>query len=108
LSGKTTNGNVWLRGILGQVAWAAIRTKGSSFSARFRRIARRQGKQKAVVAVMHNLLLVIYALLRDHVPYDELGADYYQPQDPARRARAHVRHLEQLGFTVTLVPHEAA
>jgi transposase len=59
LSGATTNGNVWLRGILGQVAWAAVHTKGTSFRARFRRIARRQGKQKALVAVMHNLLLVI-------------------------------------------------
>lgn len=108
LSGATTNGNVWLRGILGQVAWGAIRTKGASFGARFRRIARRQGKQKAVVAVMHNLLTVIYAVLRDGVLYQELGAEYYHPQDPARRAHAHVRHLEQLGYTVTLQPKEAA
>lgn len=108
LSGATTNGNVWLRGILGQMAWAAVRTKGSSFGARFRRIARRQGTQKALVAVMHNLLTVIYAVLRDGVLYQELGADYYQPQDPARRAHAHVRHLEQLGYTVTLTPEDAA
>jgi transposase len=54
-----TKGNVWLRGVLGQVAWAAIRTKETSFGARYRRLARRQGKQKAVVAVMHNLLVVI-------------------------------------------------
>lgn len=108
LSGATTHGNVWLRGILGQMAWAAIRTKGSSFAARFRRIARRQGKQKALVAVMHNLLTVIYAVLRDGVPYRELGPEYYQPQHPAHCARAHVRHLEQLGYTVTLAPKDAA
>jgi transposase len=108
LPATITKGNVWLRAILAQVAWGAVRTKGTSFGARFRRIARRQGKQKALVAVMHNLLLVIHAVLRDQVPYSELGADYYQPQDPARRARAHVRRLEQLGFTVTLTPTEAA
>lgn len=108
LSGATTNGNVWLRGILGQVAWAAVRTKGSSFGARFRRIARRQGKQKALVAVMHNLLLVIYVVLRDGVLYQERGPEYYQPQDPTHRARAHVRHLEHLGYTVTIAPKEAA
>ena len=108
LSGATTNGNVWLRGVLGQVAWAAVRTKGTSFGARFRRIARRQGKQKALVAVMHNLLLVIHAVLRDGVLYQELGPEYYQPQDPVHRARAHVRHLEQLGFSVTIAPKEAA
>ena len=108
LSGAITHGNPWLRAILAQVAWAAIRSKGSSFGTRFRRIARRQGKQKALVAVMHNLLTVIYALLRNQVPYAELGVDYYHPQDPARRARAHVRQLEQLGFSVTLAPADAA
>jgi len=108
LSGAITHGNPWLRGILGQVAWAAIRSKGSSFGARFRRIARRQGKQKALVAVMHNLLTVVYAVLRNQRAYAELGPEYYQPQDPVHRARAHVRHLEQLGFSVTIAPKEAA
>ena len=108
LSGKTTRGDVWLRAILGQVAWAAIRKKGSSFGARYRRIAKRQGKQKALVAVMHSLLRVIYAVLRDGVPYQELGPEYYQPQDAARRARAAVRQLEQLGYTVVAPPTQAA
>jgi transposase len=108
LSGKTTHGNVWLRGLLGEVAWAAIRKKGTSFGARFRRLARRHGTQKALVAVMHNLLTVIYHVLRDHVPYHERGADYFQPQDPQRQARRYVHHLEQLGYAVTLTPTEAA
>jgi transposase len=108
LSGRITQGNVWLRGILGEVAWAAIRTKGTSFGARFRRLVRRQSPQKAVVAVMHNLLLVIHAVLSSGTPYRELGPDYYQPHDPERRVRAHVRHLEQLGYRVTITPTEAA
>jgi transposase len=108
LSGQTTGGNPWLRGLLGEVAWAAVRHKDTSFGARFRRLARHQNKQKALVAVMHNLVLVIYRVLRDRVPYHELGPDYFQPHDPQRQVRGHVRQLEQLGYTVTLVPHEVA
>lgn len=108
LSGQTTGGNPWLRGLLGEGAWAAVRRKDTSFGARVRRLARRQNKQKALVAGMHNLVLVIYRVLRDRVPYHELGPDSFQPHDPQRQVRGHVRHLEQLGYAVTLVPHAVA
>jgi transposase len=97
LPGKTTHGNGWLRGVLGEVAWAAIRKRGTSFGARFRRLARRQGKPKAVVAVLHNLLAVIYAVMTDRAPYQELGPDYFGRHDPQRAARRHVAQLERLG-----------
>lgn len=106
LSSRITKGNVWLRGILGEVAWAAIRTKGTACGARYRRIARRQGKQKALVAVMHQILTVIYHVLRDQTPYHELGPHYYQAHDPQRQQQRHRRALEHLGFTVTLAPKE--
>jgi len=108
LSGRITKGNVWLRRILGQVAWAAVRERGSSFGARYRRLCRRQGEQKAIVAVMHNLLRVIYHVLRDRAPYQELGADYYQPSDPARATQRLVKGLERLGYAVTLAPTAVA
>jgi len=108
LSGVTTHGNVWLRGILGEVAWAAIRKKGTSFGARYRRLARRVGKQKAVVAVMHHLLVVIYQVLATGRPYQELGPDYFRPGDPHRRQRRLVQGLEALGYSVTLAPKDAA
>jgi hypothetical protein len=109
LSSRSTNGNVWLRGILGEVAWAAIREEGTSFGARYRRLCRRQGKQKALVAVMHSLLEVIYYLLRDQLPYHELGPDYYQQRgDPERTKRRLVRQLEQLGYAVSLDAPPAA
>jgi transposase len=108
LSGQTTQGSPWLRAVLGEVAWAAIRQKNTSFGARFRRLAHRHNKQKAVVAVMHNLVLVIYHVLQDQAPYREAGADYYVSCDPQRRVRTHVRQLERLGFAVTLVPNEVA
>jgi transposase len=108
LSGRTTNGNRWLRALLGEVAWAAVQQKHTSFGARFRRLARRHNKQKAVVAIMHNLVVVIYHVLHEGTPYRELGPDYFQPADPQRQTRHHVQRLEQLGYTVTLSPHEAA
>src|SRR5262249_27235562 len=54
LSGQTTKGNTWLRGLLGELAWAAIRQKDTAFGARYQRLRRRIGTQKAVVAVAHH------------------------------------------------------
>lgn len=108
LSGTTTKGNVWLRGILGEVAWAAARTRGTYFHAQYHRLARRRGTQKAIVAVAHSILTVIYCMLRDGTPYHELGAGYFDTLETARIERHHVHRLEQLGYTVTLQPKVAA
>lgn len=108
LSGTTTKGNVWLRGILGEVAWAAARTRGTYFHAQYPRLARRRGKQKAIVAVAHSILTVIYCMVRDRQPYRERGAAYFDTLDSARIERHHVHRLEQLGYTVTLQPKVAA
>lgn len=108
LSSATTKGDIWLRRILGEVAWAAIHQRESSFRARYYRLKGRLGSQQAVVAVMHHLLVVIYHVLKDEVPYRELGPDYYQAAHPQRTAARLVKHLEHLGYTVTLTPKEAA
>lgn len=105
---KTTKGNKWLRGILGEVAWAAIKKKGTSFGSQYHRIARRQGKLKAVVAVAHRLLRVIYYILREHVPYRELGPVHLSPQQTQRQIQRHLHQLDHLGFTVTITPKEVA
>jgi transposase len=107
LSGKTTKGNVWLRAILGEVAWAAARKQGTYFNAQYHRLARRRGKDKAIMAVAHSVLVCIYYVLRDKRPYTDLGADYFDHLDAARLERYHVQRLEQLGFTVTLTPQAA-
>lgn len=59
MKGPVNRGNVWLRAIMGEVAWASIRTKASYFSAQYHRLARRRGKEKAAIAVAHSLLVVI-------------------------------------------------
>jgi transposase len=104
LSAGTTGGNRWIRAILGEVVWVISRTKGTYLAAQFQRLMRRRGKYKAVMAVAHTLLVIIYHLLRDHKPYADLGPEYFDRLDQARVERHHVQRLEQLGYTVTLSP----
>ena len=100
-------GNVWLRAIMGEVAWAGIKTKASYFYAQFHRIARRRGRNKAAIAVAHSMLTTIYHVLRTGQPYAELGVDYFDTLDATRIERHHVRRLQQLGYSVTLSPMTA-
>jgi transposase len=104
LSGKTTSGNVWLRAALGEVAWSITHTSGNYLVALYHRLARRRGKQKAIVALAHSLLVSIYHMLRDHQPYRDLGPDHFDQFESRRIQRHYVRRLEQLGYAVTLAP----
>jgi transposase len=70
-TGKTTKGSQWLRTVLVQVAWSASHTKGTVFAATYRRWAKRLGKKKALVALGHKILVVIYRLLKDGTAYEE-------------------------------------
>jgi transposase len=108
MTGPMNRGNVWLRSIMGEVAWASIKTRATYFHAQFHRIARRRGRNKAAMAVAHSLLIVVYHVLRTGQPYAELGAGYLDQLDAARIERHHVRRLEQLGYAVTLTPFTAA
>jgi transposase len=108
LSGKTTQGNAHLRALLGEAAWAAARTKDTYLSAFYHRIARRRGKKKAIVALEHKLLIIIYHVLLTKKPYRDLGADYFDQREKARLEWHYIHHLEQLGYTVTLTPKEVA
>jgi transposase len=108
LSGRTTKGNPYLRSVLAEVAWAMSHTKDTYLSAQFHRIARRRGEQKAVMAVAHSVLVILYHMLREGRPYTDLGPDYFEQLEASRIERCHVRRLEQLGYTVTLTPAPAA
>jgi transposase len=108
LSGKPTKGNPYLRAILAEVVWAISHTKGNYLSAQYHRLARRIGKKKAIVAVSHSVLVIIYHVLQEKKPYTDLGADYFDKLDTARIERHHIHRLEQLGYTVTLTPKQVA
>ena len=106
-SGRTRHGNRWLRAILVQAAWAAIKVKGGYFGAQFRRLAKRRGEKRAIIAVAHSLLTVIYHVLRDGTVYEDLGADYFDRLAPQRHVRYHLRRLAELGYAVTFAPAAA-
>jgi|Deesub1362B_J571_1020462.scaffolds.fasta_scaffold10808_1 transposase len=104
LRSRTRKGNRWLRRALSEAAWAASHTKGSYFSAQFHRLVRRRGKKRALLAVAHSLLIVIYFVLKEKVEYRDLGADYFDRLEPERLRRHLVKRLESLGYDVTLTP----
>jgi transposase len=103
-SGRTTKGDRWLRRALTQAAWAASHTKETYLSAQYRRLAARRGKKRALVAVGHTILVVVYHVLKDGTSYEELGAEYLDRLEPERQTRQLVRRLEKLGHKVTLEP----
>jgi transposase len=101
----TGHGNTYLARVLGNVAVAAGKTD-TFLGERYRRLARRRGKKKAIVAIGRSLLVIIWHLLhQDDARFHDLGADFYTTRiDPERRKRGHIRQLEALGYTVTLQP----
>jgi transposase len=102
-SGKTGKGNPYLKGILGEAAAAAAKTD-TFLGERYRRLVKRAGKLKALVAVARSILVIIWHLLNDPAArFRDLGSGYYASRtDTGRKARGHIRQLEALGYTVTL------
>ncbi len=107
-SGRTTKGSRWLRAMLVQAAWAASHTKDTYLSAQYRHLAKRKGKKKALVALGHTLLVIMYHILKDGTTYHELGGDFFERLEPERLTRQLVKRLEKLGHKVVLQPKEDA
>lgn len=101
-SGKTRPGNKHLRAALNQAAHGAAHTKHTYLTAQYHRLASRRGKKKAIVAVMHSILVIAYHLIQRNEPYRELGANYFDKQKPESTAQRLVKRLERLGFQVSL------
>jgi transposase len=103
--GTTGHGNPYLARVLGEAAAAAGKTN-TFLGERYRRIARRRGTKKALVAVGRSILIIVWHLLADpSARFHDLGPDFYGTRiDTERRKRNHVRQLEALGYTVTLQP----
>jgi transposase len=104
LSGATTKGNTQLKTILCASAATVARSPGTYLHAFSHRIARRRGKPRAMLAVAHSLLVSIYSMLRDQVPYQDLGPEHFDHLHAQRLERHYVRRLEALGFAVRLTP----
>jgi transposase len=103
--GRTGKGNPYLKGVLGTVAATATRTD-TFLGERYRRIVKRRGKLKALVAVSRSILVVVWHLLSDPTArFHDLGPDYYLSRvNKEMKVRNHIRQIEALGFTVSVAP----
>jgi transposase len=106
-STKIRKGSPWLKPVLIQCAWAAIRSP-SYLKSKYHRICRRAGKMKAIVAVAHAMLVAIFHMLSDKQTYRDLGADFFQKRDRKQLKESLTRRLENLGFEVDVRPRMTA
>jgi transposase len=104
-NGTTGHGNPYLARVLGEAAVSAGKTD-TFLGERYRRIARRRGKKKAIVAVGRSILVIVWHLLSDdQARFHDLGADFYDTRAGTEHAkRNHIRQLQALGYRVTLEP----
>lgn len=107
-SGKTRDGNKWLRRSLCQAAWAASRVKDCYLATQFKRLAARRGLKRALMAVAHTLLVIGYYILKRGEGYRELGAHYLEQSHKEQLQRYFVKRLQRLGLRVSLEPLSTA
>jgi transposase len=101
-STRLRQGAPWLKSLLVQCAWSAVRVKTSYLHAQFFRLKSRRGPKKAIVAVAASILTAVYFILRDGVDYHDLGADYFDRSYKTRATSRLVRRLMDLGYQVEL------
>jgi len=102
LSGRTRKGNTYLRAALVQAAWGVTRKKNCYLSAQYYRLVKRLGKKKALIAVAHSLLVIIYHVLERDQSYTELGGDYFDRRNTEQQRAYHIRRLQMLGLKVNI------
>ena len=98
-STRIRKGNPWLKTLLVQCAWAASRTKATYLHAQFVRIRARRGTKKAIVAVAASILTAAYHMLKNGVPYRDLGPQHFDSRDKHAQAKRLLARLRTLGFT---------
>ena len=101
-SNRLRKGDVWLKQVLVQCAWAAGRSKNTYLNAQFLRLKSRRGPKKAAVAVGASILTAAYYMLRDGTSYHDLGHDYFVRRNEAVVARRLTQRLKDLGYEVDI------
>lgn len=108
LSGRTRKGNTYLRSVLVQAAWGATMKKNCYLSSQYLRLVKRLGRKKALVAVAHSLLVIIYHVLDRDQTYTELGGDYFDRHHVEQQREYFIRRLQMLGLKVNVEEMAAA
>lgn len=100
--GRRRKGNLYLQRMLTQAAWSATRTKGTYLAAQYKRLVRHKGKQRALIAVGHSILVMVYHLLSEKAEYQDLGGDYFERLNVEGQQSRLIKKLEALGMKVTV------
>jgi len=87
---------------LTQCAWAASKTKNTYLRAKYYSLVGRRGKKRALIAVGHKILIMAYHILRNGMPYRELGEDYLSRRREDKIVKSHVKRLKDLGYEIEL------
>ncbi len=103
-AGTTGHGNPWLSDTLVEAAWGATRTRGTYLAAQYHRLAARRGAKRAIMAVAHSILVIVYSLLKNGGEYRELGSNYFDERKRMSTIHRAVRRIEGLGYQVELQP----
>jgi len=103
-STRLRNGAPWLKTTLVQCAWAGSRKKGSYLQAQFYRLRARRGAKKAICAVAASILAAAYHMLKDGVPYHDLGADHLDRRSKDKQTQRLLKRLADLGYAANLTP----
>ena len=94
-----------MRTLLTQCAWAATRTKGTYLRSKYDSLVGRRGKKKALIAVGHKILIAAYYILKDQIPYKELGSDFLDNQRKNKQIQHHLKRLKELGIDAEQIKH---
>ena len=107
-SSRLRKGAPWLKTMLVQCAWAAVKKKDSYYRAQFNRLKTRGGAKKAICAVAAAMLTAIYHMLKNSVQHKDLGANHFDRRPTDIKAKRLVAQLNKLGFEVAIQPKEKA
>jgi transposase len=103
-SNRVRKGGTWLKTMLVQCGWAAVKKKGSYLQAQFYRIKARRGPKKAIMAVVASILTAIYHMLKDGTMYQDLGSNHFDRRSTDQQKKRLVKRLADLGYVVEIKP----
>jgi transposase len=106
-SSRVRKGAPWLKTALVTAAWAAVRAKNTYLQAQFHRLRSRRGAKKAILAVAASMLTAAYHMLKNGMPYRDLGPEHFSRRDRSKAIQGLVRRLNDLGCEVHVTPQAA-
>ncbi|MEA3317233.1 MAG: IS110 family transposase [Bacteroidota bacterium] len=99
-SSRITHGDIFLKTLLVQCGWAATRTKNTYLRSKYDSLVGRIGKKRALIAVGHKILIASYFILKDKVPYKELGSEFLQNKKKGKQINYYLNQLKKLGIEI--------